>query len=169
MVVLAAWLFTREPPPEPGAMDVRVEDRALRAKIKQAAKESAPSPDQLQAKKDKYSDMLYIPPGPVLIGALKQEFTYKITGATDASDETLAAQNEPSAKEVNMKEGFFIDRFEWPNRLQDQDGSPQIPEVNVTYEQGQRGTFHVIPANTFVLLDSRDSLLDLRHYFNKNF
>ena len=72
--------------------------------------------------------LLYVPNGPVLIGALRQEFEYSITG----TQQTLAADGEFVAKPRTI-DGFFIDRFEWPNRLKDETGASQSPKVRVTH------------------------------------
>ena len=101
------------------------------------AKSMLPSEAEQKARQEMYPDMLFVPAGPVLIGALGQEFEYKIPG----SEQNLAADGEFGARERQL-DGFFIDRFEWPNRLKDEEGNPQKPSIKVTHdvaEQACRG------------------------------
>jgi formylglycine-generating enzyme required for sulfatase activity len=80
-----------------------------------------------------HPEMLYIPSGPVIMGRLNQE------------DLSVASQSEPLAK-VKQVGAFYIDRFEYPNRLKDADGQDQLPVAKANWqsasdacsEQGKR-------------------------------
>jgi formylglycine-generating enzyme required for sulfatase activity len=114
---------------EVSTVNVRQEDKQLRAGVMKQAKAKLPSEEIQRSRQEMYPDMLYVPNGPVLIGALRQEFEYNITG----TQQTLAADGEFVAKPRSLN-GFFIDRFEWPNRLKDETGAAQSPEVKITHD-----------------------------------
>lgn len=86
---------------------------------------------KLKEKQDKHPDMVYIPQGPVLIGALKREFEYLISGE---KDKHLAADGEQAAV-VNRLEGYYVDRFEWPNPDTLVLGEEMKPAVGFTQNQ----------------------------------
>ncbi|MEC7987151.1 MAG: SUMF1/EgtB/PvdO family nonheme iron enzyme [Myxococcota bacterium] len=100
------------------------EDLALLAEIQTLQK--LPSEGEMQAMSDKEPDMLYIPAGPAAIGIFDREYQFKI--ATKSFGDTRA--------HLEQVEAFYIDRFEYPNRIQE-DGNPQRPYIGVSYEQAK--------------------------------
>jgi len=128
LLVIAVAIFYRGEE-EVSTINVRQADKTLRAGIMMEAKSKLPSEEVQRSRQEMYPDMLYVPNGPVLIGALRQEFEYNITG----TQQTLAADGEFVAKPRTLN-GFFVDRFEWPNRLVDETGAPQEPLVKVTHD-----------------------------------
>jgi formylglycine-generating enzyme required for sulfatase activity len=130
LVAIAVVIWQTERDDTAATMDVRLEDKALRAQVMKDSESlrNNDDKDKIKAKQSKYDDMLFIPTGPVLIGALGQEFKYNISDTTD----TLAASGEFVAKRRNIS-GFYIDRFEWPNRTKNEMGEPQEPLVAVTH------------------------------------
>ena len=112
-------------------LNLRMQDKELRSSvIVEANAMSLPDEEfkELQAKHVE-DGMLFIPEGPVLIGALKQEFEFSIAGE---DDEKWANDAEHYASPVQVK-GFYIDRFEWPNPTTIDPENPQYPQVKVTY------------------------------------
>lgn len=88
--------------------------------------------DDLKERQEMHPGMVYIPKGPVLIGAIKREFEYSVSGEKI----TLASAGEHEAviKEI---EGFYIDRFEHPNPDTFVMGEEYRPEVGFTHKQAQ--------------------------------
>ena len=69
-----------------------------------------PSEAELNMMVSAHPDMLYIPPGPFVMGRLNSE------------DLANASQSEPLAR-VMKTDGYFVDRFEFPNRTVDKEGN----------------------------------------------
>lgn len=86
----------------------------------------------LKEKQEMHPGMVYVPKGPVLIGALKREFEFSVSGEKI----TLAADGE-HASVVKELEGFYIDRFEYPNPDTFVMGEEYKPEVGFTQKQAQ--------------------------------
>ncbi|MCK6504138.1 bifunctional serine/threonine-protein kinase/formylglycine-generating enzyme family protein [Myxococcota bacterium] len=115
----ALYLQVREQPdPLAGA---KAADQAVRAQVQ--ANLRMPSEAELQLMVSAHPDMLYIPPGPFVMGRLNQEDV-----------EIHASQSEPLAQVVKT-DGYFIDRFEFPNRTKDKDGNPVKPVAKVSWVQ----------------------------------
>ena len=114
---VGVWLTQRDAP-DP-VEDARIVDHRLRNQI--AARTKTPTDDEIRQKTEAHREMLYIPPGPFLMGRLNQEDVTKV-----------ASRSEPVVKEITS-EGFYIDRFEFPNRLQDKDGKPVRPVAKVSW------------------------------------
>ena len=116
------------------SLDVYEQDKILRDQVTEIAAGMLPGEDELAEKQAKYAGMLYVPAGPVIIGALKREFVMKI----DANDSTtLAADSEASAKVQNL-DGYYIDRFEWKNPTMIDPNNPQYPDVRVSHENAEK-------------------------------
>lgn len=98
---IGAYVTSREPVDQTAAL--KLKDDKLRAEVQ--GKSRVPTEDELRAMVQQHQEMLYIPPGPFLMGRLNQE-------DLDLS----ASQGEPLAKEVEVG-AFFIDRYEFPNQL----------------------------------------------------
>lgn len=120
-IALGLYLQVREQP-DPLA-SARAADTMLRAQVQGQLR--MPSEAELQMMVSARPDMLYIPPGPFLQGRLNQEQV-----------DVDAAQSEPLASVVTT-EGYFIDRYEFPNRTRDKAGSPVKPVAKATYQQAQ--------------------------------
>jgi len=103
--------------PDPLA-DAKATDAQLRSMV--AANLRMPSEAELNTMVQAHPDMLYIPPGPFVMGRLNQE------------DLNNASQSEPLASPVKT-EGFYIDRYEFPNRTVDKTGQPVKPVAKVTW------------------------------------
>jgi serine/threonine protein kinase len=97
---IGVYINVRETP-DPTA-DARAADEALRREA-QAGNRLLSEEEKAVMEKD-HQEMLYIPAGPVIMGRLNQE------------ELTIASQSEPLAKVVQV-EAFYIDRFEFPNRI----------------------------------------------------
>lgn len=104
-------------PPDP-TISAKAMDDSLRNAVQ--AKNRVLTEAELRAMVKDHSEMLYIPPGPFLKGRLNQEGT------------GVASMSEPVTFEVELK-GFFIDRFEWPNRHNE--AAPERPDTRITHEQ----------------------------------
>ena len=100
------------------------QDLALLAEIQSLQK--LPSDTEMKAMSEKEPDMLYVPSGPVAIGIFDREYQFKI--ANKSFGDTKA--------HLEQVEAFYIDRFEYPNRIQE-DGNPQKPYLGVSYEQAK--------------------------------
>lgn len=122
VVLLAAGAYVglREQP-DPMA-DNRKKDEMLRATV--AAGNHLPTEAELTAMVQDHPEMLYIPPGSFVMGRLHQE------------DLRTASQSEPLAKGVKV-DGFYIDRYEFPNRMNDNEGNPMVPVAKVTWKQAE--------------------------------
>ena len=104
--------------PNPQAEAARKDEEA-RLAIKAAFK--VPGVAEMEAMANLHQEMLYVPPGPFLMGRLYSEDV-----ATNAS--------EPLAETREVK-GFFIDRYEFPNNLKDLNGQPVKPVARVTWQE----------------------------------
>jgi serine/threonine protein kinase len=115
-VLLAAvggWFALREK--EDPVEAAKKADNIARVKVIEKAKARLPEEAALAELRNKHPDMLYIPPGPFLSGRFNQE----------PLDQTSATEHLTQEAET---EAFYIDRFEYPNRLTDKEGKP-IPAV----------------------------------------
>ncbi|MBL8616955.1 MAG: protein kinase [Deltaproteobacteria bacterium] len=117
VVGIGAYVTSREPEDKVAAL--KLQDDKLRAEVQ--GKSRVPTEDELRAMVQQHQEMLYIPPGPFLMGRLHQE---------DLA--VSASQAEPLAKEVEVA-GFFIDRYEFPNQLSKD--AKVAPTTKVTYEE----------------------------------
>jgi serine/threonine protein kinase len=163
LVVLAlagmyASTFTEEDHKRSAVELATEEDDRIRREIR--AQTHMPTEAEMMAMVQNHSDMLYIPPGPFIQGRLRQEsmkadVTCKVKGETDGEylldddgspvlrakedskgkvkKKELASKSEPLHRKVNVP-GFFIDRYEFPNRVKNEDGSPVMPLTNVTWQ-----------------------------------
>jgi serine/threonine protein kinase len=114
---VGVYLNVRETP-DPTA-DARAIDEALRRQA-QAGNRLLSEEEKAIMEKD-HPEMLYIPAGPVIMGRLNQE------------DLAVASQSEPLARAVQV-EAFYIDRFEFPNRLKTADDKPQVPVAKANWQ-----------------------------------
>ncbi|MEC7946230.1 MAG: SUMF1/EgtB/PvdO family nonheme iron enzyme, partial [Myxococcota bacterium] len=119
LALLGVYLGAREKP-DPMAEAI-VQDDQVRKAV--AVQNRPPSEAEMNAMSDQHPEMLYIPPGPFVQGRLNQEDV-----------KTTANRSEPLAK-IAKSEGFFIDRFEYPNRLKDADGKPVRATTRQTWQQ----------------------------------
>ena len=85
---------------------------------------------KMKEKQEKHPGMVYIPEGPVLIGALRREFEYTVS----AEKVTLAADGEKEAVSHTL-DGYYVDRFEWPNPGTLVLGEEVSPDVGFTQNQ----------------------------------
>ncbi|MEC9391464.1 MAG: protein kinase [Myxococcota bacterium] len=126
-----------------------------RARAAVAARTSMPSEEELTAMVSDRKDMLFVPAGPYLKGRLRQEPMSKrvmkperkngepvVDGDGNpvmkpAGKKKVASPTEPVHKVVNVP-GFFIDRFEFPNRVKNADGSPVMPVGKATWEEAAK-------------------------------
>lgn len=120
-VVVAAlavgiYVGTREPPDR--TEPARAKDDRIRAEVQ--AQSRVPSEEELSLLVQSHPEMLYIPPGPFVMGRLHQE--------------ELAPKSEPLAKVVEVP-GFFIDRFEFPNKLNE--ASKEKPVTKTTFTDAE--------------------------------
>lgn len=121
LVGVGVYFQLREQPdPLEGA---RRTDQQIRAQVQ--ANLRMPSEAELQIFVASRPDMLYIPPGPFVQGRLNQERV-----------DVDAAQSEPLAQVVTT-EGYFIDRYEFPNATRDKQGKPVLPVAKVTAQQAE--------------------------------
>ena len=107
--MLGVYINVRETP-DPTA-EARAADEALRRQAQSQTR--LLSEDEKTIMEKDHPEMLYIPEGPVIMGRLNQE------------DLSVASQSEPLAKVVQV-EAFYIDRFEFPNRI-GEDGEEVLP------------------------------------------
>jgi len=114
---VGVYLNVREAPDPTAA--ARAADEALRRQA-QAQTRLLSEEEKAIMEKD-HPEMLYIPAGPVIMGRLSQE------------DLSIASQSEPQAKVVQIG-AFYIDRFEFPNRLKAADDTPQIPVAKANWK-----------------------------------
>lgn len=118
MAGVGVYFQVREQPDPLAA--ARARDEQMRNMV--AASLRVPSEAELKAMVADHPDMLYIPKGPYIRGRLYSE------------DLSLASQSEPIAQ-VAKTAGFYIDRFEFPNRTRDKDGNPVKPVAKVTWQE----------------------------------
>ncbi len=114
--LVGIYLQVRERP-DPTA-DKRATDETIRKQVQ--AKTRMPTEAELDAMVSQHPEMLYIPPGPFVMGRLNQE------------DLGTASRSEPMAKVVEAP-AFYIDRYEFPNRVKDGEGKPERPVGRVTF------------------------------------
>jgi serine/threonine protein kinase len=119
-ILAGVGIYIGSTEPEDPVVSARVTDDALRATVQ--AKNRVLTEAELRAMVKDHPEMLYIPPGPFLKGRLNQE------------GRALASMSEPVAFEVEV-EGFYIDRFEFPNQHDEKNKKP--PEVKLTYAQAE--------------------------------
>jgi serine/threonine protein kinase len=119
LALVGVYLGAREQP-DPVA-EAMAKDDSLRKTV--AAQNRPPSEAEMNAMSKEHPEMLYIPPGPFVQGRLHQEDVNK-----------TAARSEPLAQ-IAKSDGFFIDRFEYPNRLKDADGKPVKATARKTWQQ----------------------------------
>lgn len=119
LALVGAWLGARDKP-DPVA-EAQAQDASIRKTV--AAQNRPPSEAEMNAMAERHPEMLYVPPGSFVQGRLNQEDVNK-----------TAARSEPLATVVKV-EGFFIDRFEYPNRLKDADGKPVKATARKTWQQ----------------------------------
>ena len=108
--------------PDP-RQELIAKDQRIRTQVQ--AMSQPPSEDFLKKMVAKHPEMLYVPGGPFVRGRLHAEPL------------SIASQAEPLA-EVAKVEAFYIDRFEFPNRLKDKDGKPVRPVAKVTWEEADK-------------------------------
>ena len=106
-----------------GRADARAADETIRKQVQ--AKTRIPTEPELDAMVAQHPEMLYIPPGPFVMGRLNQE------------DMGTASRSEPKATAVEVP-AFYIDRYEYPNRVQDAEGKPERPVGRVTWTDAQK-------------------------------
>jgi serine/threonine protein kinase len=127
-VVGVAGLYASTITPEEqkkSATELNVEaDDLIRARV--ATQTKMPTEAELKAKLADHKDMLYIPQGPFVSGRLKQE------PMADGQRKPVASQAEPLHAVIKVP-AFFIDRFEFPNRVKNKDGSPVMPVARATW------------------------------------
>jgi len=104
-------------------------DKALRHSVQVGNRQWKEA--ELQAITQKHKDMLFIPEGRFVMGALNQEIVTKL-GRTGP----IAPANEPRQVIVDQY-GYYIDRYEFPNRLKQANGQPQPPVAKVTWKQAK--------------------------------
>jgi serine/threonine protein kinase len=122
LVVLAlvgVYLGAREQP-DPVAEAIAQDDQ-IRKTV--SAQSRPPSEAEMLAMSERHPEMLYIPPGAFVQGRLNQEDV-----------KTTAARSEPLVK-ISKAGGFFVDRFEYPNRLKDAEGNPIKATARLTWQQ----------------------------------
>lgn len=102
IALVGVYLAFREPPDQ--ALDNLQTDRALRQQVQSQIVQL--SEDEMKTRNDAHPEMLYIPAGPVIMGRLNQESL------------TVASQSEPLAQVASVG-AFYIDRFEFPNRIEE--------------------------------------------------
>jgi formylglycine-generating enzyme required for sulfatase activity len=94
-------------------------DRLLRSEVEERTRKLSEA--EIVQMNAKHRDMLYIAPGPFIMGRLNQE-----SGHT----------SEPLAQVTDVY-GFYIDRYEFPNRTQDASGKPVQPVARVTSTEAE--------------------------------
>ena len=114
------FAFREAPDPR---LEAKVADETLRRQVQEETR--MPSEAELKMMVSAHPEMLYIPPGPFVMGRLNQE---DLTSS--------ASRSEPLGKRVEVK-GFFIDRFEFPNRMKDGEGKPSRPVAKATWQQAE--------------------------------
>jgi len=145
-VVAVAGIWASRLTPEDqkkSAIELAIEaDDAIRARV--ASENPQPSEAEIKAMVEDHKDMLYVPEGPFVKGRLKQEpMSQQVTREEKAEDgsarrvptgqkKPVASQAEPIHAVVHVPP-FFIDRFEFPNRVKNKDGSPVMPAARSTW------------------------------------
>ena len=117
IAMIGVYIGVRETP-DPAA-EAKAADEALR---REAQSDTPKLTEEIKAIMEKdHPEMLYVPSGPVIMGRLNQE------------NLAVASQSEPMAK-VAQVEAFYIDRFEFPNRLKSPEDEPQRPVAKANWE-----------------------------------
>lgn len=111
------WMGGREPVDR--TLALRQSDDRVRAAVQ--AKSRVPTEEELRMMVQQHQEMLYIPPGAFVMGRLNLD--------------EHASQSEPLTKEVEVG-GFFIDRYEYPNRLSKD--AKVDPTTKVTYGDAEK-------------------------------
>jgi serine/threonine protein kinase len=135
------------------AIELAIEaDDLVRSAV--AADTKMPTEAEIKTMFDAHKDMLYIPEGPFVKGRLRQEpmSTSVMKPVRDAGGKIVlgedgkpkmkasgqkkpvASQAEPLLAKVEVP-GFYIDRFEFPNRLKNLDDSPVMPVGRATFTE----------------------------------
>ncbi len=135
-VIGLAGLYASTLTPEESKADARLQkvaiDETLRRKVQ--AQTHQPSDAELQAMVAQHPDMIYIPPGPFVMGRLHQE---QMRRTVEGRVMQVAHPSEPLAMHVEVY-GFYIDRYEFPNRIKDADGGRVWPVAKVTWTSAAR-------------------------------
>ncbi len=123
-VIGLAGIYASTLTPEQTAADaqsIAIElDRELRTRVQSQIAQLSDAELQAKVAGDK-ADMVYIPAGPFIRGRLNQEEGY---GA------------EPLAEVVNVP-AFYIDRYEYPNRIKNAEGEAVLPDARVTWQEAE--------------------------------
>ncbi len=77
-----------------------------------------------------HKDMLFVADGPFVVGRLKQEPMSQTMA--NGQNKPVASQTEALHAVVHVP-AFLIDRFEYPNRVKNKDGSPVMPVGRSTW------------------------------------
>jgi serine/threonine protein kinase len=110
----------------------KTEDDRIRMLVMKKAHQ--PSEAELQAMVAQHPDMLYIAPGPFMMGRMNQEsMEHEVS---PGRVQPLASQTEPLTRVVDVP-GFYVDRYEFPNRVKTKDGTPVQPHVSKTWQNAQ--------------------------------
>ncbi len=121
VIGLGVYLAVRDDPNP--LTDASVKDERARAQVK--SKMQVPPKETMEAMAALHPEMLYIPPGPFLMGRMHVE---------DVGSMASSLQSEPLTREVELG-GYFIDRYEFPNSVKDIDGNPVKPVTRVTWQE----------------------------------
>ena len=100
LVGLAGFYITFTEPTDPVA-EAKSRDETIRQQL--AQDNPPPSEAEMKAMQAMHPDMRYVPAGTFVMGRLEHE------------DEFMASASEPFRK-ITHTDGFFIDRYEFPNR-----------------------------------------------------
>lgn len=128
------------------------EDDLIRDQLKKQIEKAMPSDEEFEEKLKDNRDMVYVPSGPYLKGRLKQEpMEIKVMKPVRKNGEPVLDENgQPVMKPAGTKDvahsaealhkvvsvpGFLIDRYEFPNRVKNPDGSPVMPVGKVTWQE----------------------------------
>lgn len=99
----------------------READIKVRNQVKAAMR--LPSREEMEVMAARHRDMVYVPPGPFILGRMNAEALGPV-----------ASPSEPLAVVTELP-GFYIDRFEFPNATQDKNGNAVKPVGRVTHDQ----------------------------------
>jgi serine/threonine protein kinase len=135
VIVLAgmyASTLTPEETKQSAVEQARYKDDQIRMMVLRKA--HLPSEAELQAMVAQHPDMLYIAPGPFVMGRLHQEpMEYE---HSPGRNQPLASPSEPLTRVVDVP-GFYVDRYEFPNRVKNKKGDAVRPRVRLTWENAQ--------------------------------
>lgn len=121
VVVASAFIYYSTVGDTDPAEVARIADIRVRNEVKTAMR--LPSAEEMEVFRQRRPDMVYIPPGPFIMGRMNGEELASVASASEA----LAV--------VTELPGYYIDRFEFPNATQDKSGNPVKPVGRVTYDQ----------------------------------